>query len=138
LAKELAVNATVLLGGGSAATCTASFQAGFPDLVVTAADWTDANTASVTIRNANPWIGVPATVTRVSSNSCMQGLVKSVDVPTAAIAKGATLTVTAALPKPTTPGAFFVAGWADATTLVHESSEVNNVYANSNICGPKG
>ncbi len=126
LAAPLAIGGSVsVIEGGqtNGYTCTAHFNPGEPDLVVTAVKWTSPTTASVTVANHNFWVDAGASVVRVQSLKCFSTPVASVDANVPALAKGASATVTVNIAQ---GNADYLQATANATSTVLESNKTNN------------
>jgi hypothetical protein len=114
-------------------TCSASFHAGMPDLVVAEANVEAA--PSAVIQNANPWLDAGAPRVRFELLRCSDDTVLAVkNAGPLPVAAGAKQTFTAEIKKPwKSPPAYFRIS-ADFDRRVAESNEKNNVWSNASAC----
>jgi hypothetical protein len=127
LTSDLAPNGTVDViqpGQTNGYTCTASFVPPAADLVLKSVSWTNDTTATVVVQNTSPWRDVGATTLRLQRMKCLSSQVSTQDAPTAAIAKGASVTLTVSAAR---SGADYLQATANATNSPTEPNTTNNV-----------
>jgi hypothetical protein len=114
-------------------TCSASFHAGMPDLVVLEAS-VDAAPSAV-VQNTNPWLDAGATRARFELLRCSDdNVLAAKNVGPLQVAAGGKQTFTADIAKPwKSPPAYFRIS-ADFDRRVTESNERNNVWSNRSAC----
>ena len=142
LTSDLAANGTVDViepGQTNGYTCTASFVPPSADLVLKSVAWTNDTTATVVIQNTSPWRDVGATTLRLQRMKCLVSQVSTQDAPTAAIAKGQSITLTVNAPR---AGADYLQATANATSSPSEPNMANNVnksvdFAQNKSCTPQ-
>jgi len=124
-------------GTGKAArgvyTCTATFHAGMPDLVVVEANVDAAPNAVV--QNTNPWLDAGTTRVRFELLRCSDDtLLAAKNAGPLQVAAGAKQTFSADVSKPLkSPPAYFRIS-ADFDRRVAESNEKNNIWSNRSAC----
>lgn len=142
LTSDLAPNATVDVyepGQTNGYTCTATFVPPSADLVLKSVAWSNDTTATVVIQNTSPWRDVGATTLRLQRMKCFSTQVSTQDAPTAAIAKGASITVTVSAAH---AGADYLQATANATNAPSEPNTANNTnksidFAQNKSCTPQ-
>lgn len=142
LTSDLAPNGSVDVyqpGQTNGYTCTASFIPPNADLVLKSVAWSSDTTATVVIHNTSPWRDVPATTLRLQRMKCFSTQVSAQDAPTAAIAKGSTVTVTVSASR---AGADYLQATANATSSPPEPNTANNVnksidFSTNKSCTPQ-
>ncbi len=127
LTSDLAPNASVDViesGQTNGYTCTATFVPPSADLVLKSVAWTSDTSASIVVQNTSPWRDVGATTLRLQRMKCPGIQQSTQDAPTAAIAKGGSVTLTVNAAK---AGADFLLATANATNSPTEPNTANNV-----------
>jgi hypothetical protein len=142
LTSDLAPNGTVSViepGQTNGYTCTATFVPPSADLVLKSVAWSNDTTATVVIQNTSPWRDVGATTLRLQRMKCLSTQVSTQDAPTAAIAKGQSITVTVNAAR---AGADYLQATANATSSPSEPNTANNVnksfeFGTNKSCTPQ-
>jgi hypothetical protein len=135
LEKDLGAGATVdvIANWLSGKECTASFNAGLPDLSPVSASFEGGGKVKVTIKNLNPWVDAPPAVTRIETMDCSH-IGKAVEaVSSSASAVGAGKSIVVTVDAKNVPGGYLRAT-ADATNKVIEGDEKNNVLDQASSC----
>jgi hypothetical protein len=136
LTEDLADGASVNGAGtqSKAYTCSASFNAGDPDLVVRSAVW-ESTEVKLQIKNGNQFAAAGPSVTRVTFFKCNGSLIGTADSPAVAVAKGETKAISIPTPANFKPeGKTFLLVKADAKKAVTESNEDNNDWDGKRAC----
>jgi hypothetical protein len=137
LQNDLAPGASVsgLGKAGQVYTCTASFNAGYPDLTVKSATWSNQTTVTASVANLNKWFDSKAVVVRAEVVRCDNSAVaRTGDSTAVAVPTGATKSVTITVPAGSYAGKTFLRVTADATKLQIEAAENNNTFGSLSNC----